>query len=50
MRPIITAVALPNLHRFVFRGVGTYLEAMVYRITTLRKVSCCARKRDVWTF
>jgi hypothetical protein len=34
--PIMTAVILPNLHRFVFRGVGTYLEAIIHRITTPR--------------
>ena len=34
--PIMTAVALPNLHCFAFRGVATYLEAIVHRITTPR--------------
>ena len=34
--PIMTAVALPNLRRFVFRGVGTYLDAIVHRITAPR--------------
>ena len=43
-------IALPNLHRFVFCGVGNYLEAIVHWITTLGKVSCCARKRDVLAF
>ena len=32
--PIIAPVTLPNLHYFRFRGVGTYLEAFVHRITT----------------
>ena len=41
-------IALPNLHRFVFRSVGTY--AIVYSIDILRKVSGCARKRDILTF
>ena len=31
--PIMTAVALPNLHSFAFRGVGAYSEAIVCRIT-----------------
>ena len=34
--PIITPVTLPNLHRFRFRGVSAYLEALVHRITTPR--------------
>ena len=34
--PITTPVTLPNLHHFNFRGVGTYLEALVHRITTPR--------------
>jgi hypothetical protein len=34
--PIIESVTLPNLLRFWFRGVGTYLEALVHRITTPR--------------
>jgi hypothetical protein len=32
--PIIAPVTLPNLRHFVFRGVSTYLEALVHRITT----------------
>jgi hypothetical protein len=32
--PITTPVTLPNLHLFRFRGVSTYLEALVHRITT----------------
>ena len=32
--PIMTTVALPNLRRFGFRGVGTYLEAILHRIAT----------------
>ena len=32
--PIITHVTLPNLHHLRFRGVSTYLEAVVHRITT----------------
>jgi hypothetical protein len=31
--PIMTAVALPNLRRLAFRGVGTFLEAILHRIT-----------------
>jgi hypothetical protein len=34
--PIMTAIMLPNLHHLTFRGVGTYLEAIVYRITAPR--------------
>jgi hypothetical protein len=34
--PITTPITLPNLRNFEFRGVGTYLEALVQRITTLR--------------
>jgi hypothetical protein len=34
--PITTTVILPNLHRFWFRGVSTYLEALVRRITAPR--------------
>ena len=34
--PIIAHVTLPNLHHFRFRGVPTYLEALVHRITTPR--------------
>jgi hypothetical protein len=34
--PIITPIALPNLHRFTFQGYSTYLEALVNRITTPR--------------
>jgi hypothetical protein len=34
--PITTTVILPNLHWFWFRGVSTYLEALVRRITTPR--------------
>jgi hypothetical protein len=34
--PIIAHVTLPNLHHFQFRGVPTYLEALVHRITTPR--------------
>ena len=53
MRPIVTAVALPNLHRFVYCGVRTYWEAIVHRtaaIATLRKVTSLYQKRDVLTF
>jgi hypothetical protein len=32
--PIRTTIILPNLHHFSFRGVSTYLEALVHRITT----------------
>jgi hypothetical protein len=32
--PITPPVTLPNLHCFKFRGVSTYLEAFVHRITT----------------
>ena len=34
--PIIAHVTLPNLHHFGFRGVPTYLEALVHRMTTPR--------------
>jgi hypothetical protein len=34
--PIATPITLPNLHYFDFSGVGTYLEALVHRITTPR--------------
>jgi hypothetical protein len=34
--PITTPIALPNLHHFWFRGVETYLGALVQRITTPR--------------
>ena len=34
--PITTPITLPNLHVFEFHGVGTYLEALVHRITTPR--------------
>ena len=34
--PIIAPITLPNLHRFHFCGVSTYLEALVHRITTPR--------------
>ena len=34
--PIIAPITLPNLHRFHFRGVSTYLEALVHHITTPR--------------
>ena len=33
---IIAPVILPNLRHFMFHGVSTYLEALVYRITTPR--------------
>jgi hypothetical protein len=31
--PITTPITLPNLHHLGFRGVGTYSEALVHRIT-----------------
>ena len=34
--PINAPIALPNLHVFDFRGVSSYLEALVHRITTPR--------------
>ena len=34
--PTIAPITLPNLHRFHFQGVSTYLEALVHRITTPR--------------
>ena len=34
--PIVTPILLPNLHRFVFRGVSSYLEVLVHRITAPR--------------
>jgi hypothetical protein len=33
---IMTPIPLPNLHSFGVRGVNTYLEALVHRITTPR--------------
>ena len=32
--PIMTHITLPNLRLFWFRGVITYLEAVIYRVTT----------------
>ena len=34
--PITTPITLPNLHIFQWRGVGTYFEALIHRITTPR--------------
>jgi hypothetical protein len=34
--PTIIPVTLPNLHRFTFQGVSTYLEALLDRIATPR--------------
>ena len=34
--PSIMPVTLPNLHRFTFQGVSSYLEAILHRITTPR--------------
>ena len=34
--PITTPIILPNLHVLRFKGVGTYLEALVHRTTTPR--------------
>ena len=34
--PIIASITLPDLHHLGFRGVSTYLEALVHRITTPR--------------
>ena len=34
--PVIAPVTLPNLHHFLFRGVSTYLDALVHRITAPR--------------
>ena len=34
--PIIAPITLPNLRHFVFHGVSSYLEALVYRITSPR--------------
>jgi hypothetical protein len=33
---VIAPITLPNLHHFNFRGVSTYLEALVHRITAPR--------------
>jgi hypothetical protein len=33
---LTTPITLHNLHHLEFRGVGTYLEALVHRITTPR--------------
>jgi hypothetical protein len=41
--PITTHITLPNLHYFWFQGVGTYLEALVHRITTPR-----LEKLQIW--
>jgi hypothetical protein len=43
--PITTPITLPNLHSFEFRGVGSYLEAFVHRITTPR-----LQKLQIWLF
>ena len=43
--PIMTPLPLPNLHNFWFQGVGTYLEAIVHRITTPR-----LQKLQIWFF
>ena len=34
--PITTPITLPSLHVLQFQGVGTYLEALVHRMTTPR--------------
>ena len=34
--PIATPITLPSLHHFEFRGIRTYLEALVHRITAPR--------------
>ena len=34
--PIMTPVVLPNLHRFAFQGVRTYIETIIHRITAPR--------------
>jgi hypothetical protein len=36
LTPITTSITLPGLHDFRFRGVNTYLEALVHRITAPR--------------
>ena len=43
--PIMTTITLPNLHHFRFRGVSTYMEALVHRITTPRP-----KKLDIYFF
>ena len=43
--PITTPITLPNLRHFEFRGVGTYFEALVHRITTPR-----LEKLRIWVF
>ena len=43
--PITTHITLPNLHVFEFQGAGTYLEALVHRITTPR-----LEKLIIWFF
>jgi hypothetical protein len=43
--PITTPITLPNLRHFNFSGVGTYLEALVHRITTPR-----LEKLQIWFF
>ena len=34
--PIVTPITLPNLHCLTFQGVSTYLEGLIYHITTPR--------------
>ena len=43
--PITTPITLPNLHNLWFQGVGTYLEALVHRITAPR-----LEKLRIWFF
>ena len=43
--PITTPITLPNLHSIDFRGVRSYLEALVHRITTPR-----LEKLKIWVF
>jgi hypothetical protein len=48
--PITTHVTLPNLHFFGFRGVSSYLEAILCRITTPRLESLQIRLYKQLTF
>ena len=43
--PIMATITLPNLHRFVFFGVTTYLEGLIHRIATPR-----LEELEIWFF
>ena len=48
--PIIAPITLPNLHCLRFRGVSTYLEALVHWITTPRLKELCIEFSNQLTF